>query len=65
MVHSGEDYLHLELVNLVFPPSFLAVRLFAAGEVDGLGRNLLGLELPRDLKGVHPVTDRLLAVFKH
>ena len=65
MIKRGEDYLRLELAQLVLAPRFLSIRFFAAGQVDGLGRNLLGLELPRDLKGVHPVTDCLLAVFKH
>ena len=37
MIKRGEDYLRLELAQLVLAPRFLSIRFFAAGEVDGLG----------------------------
>jgi hypothetical protein len=48
MVQRGEDYLCLELVDLVFASRLFAISLFAPGEVNSLRGDLLRLELAVD-----------------
>jgi len=65
MIHRFQDYLRLELIDLIFPPRFLAVRLFAAGEVDGLRRDLPSLELSCQCQGIESIRYIGLLILEH